>query len=360
MKRLAASILLGWGCLCMAYAQVEERVKWSLQSAQVSLIPFYRFVGAEEPSDSLEAIARWARWDEGEKLVCESSNEQLRAVALQWERTWVLVLWNQSPQKVKVAMEGELPAGVYTTERLTLANGGQKVALERRNGLLQNGTGKKVQRTEWLQAGTGLILRFVERTQGVDKTLIALRRSIWQSKAPAGALPRCTALMREANNHWHQVRANLRQGNARMAVRGIHRMLFLTSGIRAVASRYAFLANVASEAESLIDSLSELSSALLNVVVEVSQGDKAVAVRVVNAGSEVWKALRIALEASAEGDTVVLANVKPMERAEASFQSPSEQIMPVVVVSVLFHNGYARLKVSCSGMESSEQKEVEP
>lgn len=360
MKRLAASILLGWGCLCMAYAQKGEKVTWSLQSTQVSLVPFHQFVGATEPTDILYAIAHWAGWEDAENLVCESSSEQLRVVALQQERTWTLALWNHSPQKVQVTIEGELPAGVYTTERLTLAGGGEIIAVERRNGLLQSGTSRKVQRIEWLPAGTGLILRFVERTRKVDETLLALRRSIWQIRVPTGVLSRFTSLLRETDSHWHQVRANLRKGNVRMGARGVHRMLFLTSGLRAVASQYAILKGVTSEAEALIDSLSELSSALLNVVVEVSQSEQAVRVKVVNAGGEVWKALRLALEASPEADTVVLANLRPMERAEASFQSPKEQMMPVVVVSVLFHNGYARLKVSCGSMESGTPKEAEP
>ncbi|GIV18502.1 MAG: hypothetical protein KatS3mg023_0253 [Armatimonadota bacterium] len=360
MKRLAASILLGWGCLCMAYAQKEEKVTWSLQSTQVSLVPFHQFVGATEPADVLNAIARWAGWDEGENLVCESSHDQLCAVALQWKRTWTLALWNHLPQKVQVTIEGELPAGVYTTERLTLASGGEIVAVERRNGLLQSGRSKRVQRIEWLPANTGLVLRFVERTQRIDQTLFALRKSIWQSRAPAGVLSRCTSLLREADSHWHQVRASLRKGNVRMGARGVHRMLFLTSGIRAVASQYAVLKEVTGEAEALIDSLSELSSALLNVVVEVSQSEQAVRVKVVNAGHEVWKALRLALEPSSEADTVVLANIRPMERAEVSFQPSKEQTMPVVVVSVLFHNGYTRLKVSCGSMDSDAQKEAEP
>lgn len=359
MRRLAASIFLCVLCLRVTYAQAEVKVTWSLQSAETPLVSFHQFVGAIEPDASLKAIASWAGWKDSERLMCDSSSERLRAVALQRGRTWTLALWNGSEQKMKVMVEGELPAGVYTTERLTLANGGAIIALERRNGLLQSSTGRKVQRTEWLLAGTGVILRFAERTQGVDETLIALRRSIWQSKVPTGVLSRLTSLMREADSHWHQVRANLRKGDVRMGARGVHRMLFLASGIRAVASRYAVLSDVADRAESLIDALSELSSALLNVTVEVSRNGQSLGVKVVNAGNEVWKALRLALEASAEEDAVVLANIRPMERAETSFKLPNEQPMPAVMVSVLFHNGYARLKVSCGETTSSEEKEVE-
>ncbi len=359
MKLLAASILLSVGCLHIAWAQAEERVRWYLQSAQVPPVPLRQLVGVTEPAGTLGDVARWAGWDDGENLVCESSSEQLRAVALRQERTWTLALWNSSPRKLKVTIEGELPAGVYTAERLTLTSGGEIIALERRSGLLQYAAGRKVQRTEWLHAGTGLVLRFAERTQQIDKTLIGLRRSIWQSKAPPGALSRLASLMREADSHWRQVRANLRRGNTRMTTRGVHRMLFLISGIRAVASQYAALKDVTDEADLLVDALSELSSALLNVVVGVSWDDKAVKVTVINAGSELWKALRFALEDSAEADTVVLANVRPMERAEASFHLPDGQTVPVVMVSVLFNNGYARLKVSCSGVGSGEKEEVE-
>ena len=360
MKLLAASILLSAGCLHIAWAQVEEKVKWYPQSAQAPLVPFHQLVGLTEPAGNLAAIARWAGWDDAENLVCESSSEQLRAVALRQGRKWTLALWNSSPQKLSVAIEGELPAGVYTVERLTLTGGGEIIAFERRNGLLQYGAGRKVERTEWLQADTGLVLRFAERRQQIDKTLFGLRRSIWQSKAPAGVLSRLASLMRESDNHWRQVLANLRSGNVRMMARGVHRMLFLISGIRAVASQYAALKDVTDEADAAIDALSELSSALLNVVVGVSWDDKAVKVTVINAGSELWKALRFALATSAPGDAVVLANVKPMERAEASFQPPDGQTMPVVVVSVLFNNGYARLKVSCNRVGGSEEEEVEP
>ncbi|MCL6475765.1 MAG: hypothetical protein K6U75_12020 [Firmicutes bacterium] len=354
MKFLAASILLSVGCLHVAWAQVEEKVKWYPQSAQTPLVPFHQFVGATEPAGDLAAVVRWAGWDDGETLLCDSSDEQLRAAALRQERTWTLALWNSSPQKLRVTIEGELPAGVYTVERLTLTRGGEIVAFERRNGLLQYGAGRKVQRTEWLQADTGLVLRFAERRQQIDKTLVGLRRSIWQSKAPAGVLSRLASLMREVDNHWRQSMARLRGGNVRMTARGVHRMLFLVSGIRAVASQQAALKEVADEADAAIDALSELSSALLNVAVGVSWDDKAVKVTVINAGSELWKALRFALEDSAEGDTVVLANVRPMERAEASFQPPDGQTMPVVVVSVLFNNGYSRLRVSCRDVGSDE------
>jgi len=360
VKFLAASVLLSVGCLHIAWAQVEEKVKWYLQSAQAPLDPFHQFLGATEPVGDLASVARWAGWDDAENLVCESSSEQLRAVALRQGRTWTLALWNRSPQKLSVAIEGELPAGVYTIERLTLNGGGKIVAVERRNGLRQHASDRKVQRTEWLQADTGLVLRFAERSQQMDKTLVGLRRSIWQSKAPAGVLSRLASLMREVDNHWRQSMARLRAGNVRMTARGLHRMLFLVSGIRAVASQYAALKDVTDEADAAIDALSELSSALLNVVVGVSWDDKAVKVTVINAGSELWKALRFALEGTAEGDTVVLANVRPLERAEASFQPPDGQTMPVVVVSVLFNNGYSRLKVTCSGVGSGEKEEVEP
>lgn len=359
MRSLTSSIVFCLFCVQATSVQPEERVTWSLRSTEKPSVSFQQFTGFKEAADTLEAIANWAAWDNSENLVCESSAEHLRAVALRRARTCILALWNGSDGKVKVLVEGELPAGVYTTERLALANGGEVVAVQRRNGLLQISTRTKPQRTEWLPAGEGVILRFTERTHAVDETLIALRRSIWQSKMSPTVLSRLASLMREADTHWHQVRASLRRGDVRMGARGVHRMLFLGSGIQAVASRYTMLSDVAHRAESLIDALSELSSALLNVAVEVSRNGGSLGVKVVNAGAEVWRALRLALEASSEEDGAVLANIKPMERAEASFRIQDERSLPVVVVSVLFNSGVARLRVAWGSVTDGKTKEVE-
>ncbi|MCS6829139.1 MAG: hypothetical protein RMM08_10100 [Armatimonadota bacterium] len=357
MKHLAASVILCLLCARGTFAQAEERVFWSLQKAEDSSVALYRFLGKSEPSAATDTLARWVLWEEGERLRCESSNGSLRAAALHLPRTWTLLLWNEAEQKVKVVIEGELPAGVYTVERLTLTGNGEIMAAERRNGLRQGGAGK-TQRVEWLDARSGLVLRFVERLQAVNGTLNALRRSVWQSEVSRGVLSRLAALMREVDSHWYQAQANLRKGNVSMAARGVHRMLFLVSGMRVASSKYAGAEGVTGQTDALIDALSELSSALLNIVISVRCEGQSLHVQVVNAGAQVWKALRLTPESSADNDAVVLANLKPMERAEASFRL-SEGFAPVIVASVLFNGGYARLRVPC-GSAGADKKEAEP
>lgn len=356
MKRLAISVALCLLCLRGMFAQVEQKVTWSLQNTEIPPVPFHQFVGTPEPSAATDAVARWVGWDGGERLSCESSSDLVRAAVLHLPRTWTLVLWNASQQKTKVAIEGELPAGVYTTERMTLAGNGEVAAVERRNGLRQSGTGK-MQRVEWLDARSGLVLRFVERLQTVDEAMDALRRSVWRSEVSRGVLSRLAALMREADSHWYQARANLRKGNVPMSARGVHRMLFLASGMRVVSSKYAGAEAVTEQAEALIDALSELSSALLNIVIGVRREEHSLQVQVVNAGTQLWKALRLTPESASDSDAVVLANVKPMERAEASFRLSGEQQVSAVVASVLFNGGYARLRVSCGSVEAGKEEE---
>lgn len=356
MKHLAISTLF---CLWWAYgtlAQNEERVTWSPQSADAPSVPFHQFVGAGEPTPATHSIAQWAGWDAGERLVCTSTSDSLRVVVVHLPRTWTLALWNDAEQKTKVVIEGELPAGVYTVERLLLADGGEVVAVERRNGLHQRVAGK-VSRTEWLAGRSGLVLRFVERTQTVEETLSQLRRSIWQSGVSPNVLSRLAALLREMDSHWYQVRASLRKNDVRLAARGVHRMLFLASGVRVASSKYAGSAQVAERAESLVDSLSELSSAILNVVVSVRcEGDR-LSAQVTNAGTQIWDVLRLVPHAGAD-EAMVLTDVKPMERAEASLKLTEQQSVPAVVLSVLLNGGYARLRVPYYPAE--ENKEERP
>ncbi|GIV15619.1 MAG: hypothetical protein KatS3mg022_1054 [Armatimonadota bacterium] len=356
MKHLAIRVALCLLCLRGMCAQVEQKVTWSLQSTKIPSTPFHQFIGESEPSAVTDTVARLVGWGDGECLCCESSSSSLRAAVLHLSRTWTLVLWNASEQKTKVVIEGELPAGVYTTERLTLASNGDIVDVERRNGLRQSSAGK-MQRVEWLNARSGLVLRFVERVQVVDETMDALRRSVWQSKVSRGVLSRLAALMREADSHWYQARANLRKGNVPMSARGVHRMLFLASGMRVASSKYAGAEAAAEQAEALINALSELSSALLNIVISIRREEQSLQVQVVNAGTQVWKALRLSPESVSDSDAVVLANVKPMERAEASFRLSGMQGVPAVVSSVLFNGGYARLRVSLGSFEVGKEKE---
>ncbi len=356
MKHLAISAVLGLLCMSVVLAQAEEKITWSLQGVESPPVPFHQFLGTPEPSAATDAVARWVGWDDGGRLHCESSSHALRVAAVHLPRIWSLVLWNSSEQKVKVVIDGELPAGVYTTERLTLDGDGGITAIERRSGLRQDSAGR-VQRVEWLNARSGLVLRFVERLQTVDEAMNALRRAVWQSEVPRGVLSRLAALMREADSHWYQARANLRRDNVSMSARGIHRMLFLASGMRVVSSKYAGAEEVTGHAELLIDALSELSSALLNIVIGVRREEQSLQVQVVNAGAQVWKALRLMPETAADSDAVVLANMKPMERAEASFRLSGEQQVPAVVASVLFNGGYARLRVSCGSVEAGKQEE---
>lgn len=357
MKRLAISMALCLLCLRGMPAQVEQKVVWSLQNTETPSVPFHQFMGRSEPSAVTDAAARRVGWGDGEWLSCESSSSLLRAAVLHLSRTWTLVLWNASEQKTRVAIEGELPAGVYTTERLTLASDGGVIAAERRNGLRQNSAGK-MQRVEWLDAHSGLVLRFVERLQAINEAMDALRRSVWQSEVSQGVLSRLAVLMREADSHWYQARANLRKGNVPMSARGVHRMLFLASGMQVVSSKYAGAEAVTEQAEALIDSLSELSSALLNVVIGVRCEEQSLRVQVVNAGTQVWRALRLTPESASDSDAVVLANVKPMERAEASFRLSGAQQVPAVVASVLFNGGYARLRVSCGNVGADKEEEL--
>jgi hypothetical protein len=346
MAPLAVSLVVVGLMLSGAPAHPQEQVTWYTHRAESEPVPLHQFVDASDPTPTLETIARWAGWDTGEPLHCDSSSDSLRVVALRLPRGWTLVLWNSSPQKIRVAIEGEMAAGVYTTERLTIASGGHVLAIERRNGV-RLPRPSKVQRIEWLPPNCGLILHFVERVQQVDETLLALRRSVWQSRISAGTLSRLAALMRETNSHWYQVRANLRKGNVPMAARGVHRMLFLASGLQAAASRHATLQAVSEHAEQLIDALSELSAALLNVVVRLQVAEQTLKAEVANAGSQVWRAVRFTTGSAAEQEAIVLANMKPMERAEATFKWSNAETLPSMAVSVLFNNGYARLRVSC-------------
>ncbi|MEJ5251759.1 MAG: hypothetical protein HPY54_07740 [Chthonomonadetes bacterium] len=355
MRHLAISALVMLCCVGGALAQEEVKVVWSSQVMDVPPDPFYQLVGSSEPSTVVQAVARWAGWDKGERLDCTSTGESLRAVALRENRTWTLVLWNSSDQKSRVAIEGYLPAGVYTVERLLMADGGGITLFERRNGLRQSAAGK-VSRTEWLNPRSGMVLRFVERVQTAEEGLGALRRAIWQSHVSPGVLSRLAGLMREMDNHWYQVRASLRKNDVRMAARGVHRMLFLASGVRVASSKYPGTEQVAILAESLIDALSELDSAILNIVVTVRCEGERLEAQVANAGTQVWKALRIASNVGTD-EPVVLANMKPMERAEASFKLKGELPLATVNVSVLFNGGYARLRVGCILPE--EEKEVE-
>jgi hypothetical protein len=268
-----------------------------------------------------------------------------------------VALWNHSDRKVKVLVGGDLPTGVYTTEKLTLESGGAIAAVERRSGVQLPSSGN-VRRTEWLHANSGLILRFVERTEDVNTALGALRRSVWRSNVSRGVLSRLASLMREIDSHWYQVRANLRKGNLQMSARGVHRMLFLVSGMRATASKYSGAEEVVGHAEQLVDALSELSCALLNITVSVRREGEGIGVQVVNGGANTWTALRLAM-GSADTNTVVLANVRPMERAETAFRLPDGETSPEVVVSVLFNNGYARVRVRAAGLLVKEQRREE-
>lgn len=354
MKHLAINTLFCVWWVCGTFAQGEERVTWSLQSADVPLVPFYRFVGAGEPTPTTRSVAQWTGWDVGERLVCTSTNDSVRVAGVHLPRTWALALWNDGEQKAKVVLEGELPAGVYTVERLLLANGGEITAVERRNGLHQRVAGR-VSRTEWLAGRSGLVLRFVERTQAVEETLSQIRRSIWQSKVSPGVLSRLAALLREMDSHWYQVRASLRKNDVRLAARGVHRMLFLASGVRVASSKYTGSVQVAERAESLIDTLSELSSAILNVVVSVRcEGDR-LSAQVTNAGTQIWNVLRLVPDAGAD-EAVVLTNVKPMERAEASLKLTEQQSVLAVTLSVLFNGGYARLRVLYYPAEANKEE----
>lgn len=354
MKHLAISTLF---CLWWAYgtlAQSEEKVTWSPRSADTPFVSFHQFVGAGEPTPATHSIAQWTGWDTWERLVCTSTSSSLRVVAVHLSRTWALVLWNDAEQKTKVVVEGELPAGVYTVERLLLADGGEVTAVERRNGLHQRVAGR-VSRTEWLVGRSGLALRFVERTQAVEETLSRLRRSIWQSRVSPGVLSRLAALLREMDGHWYQVRASLRRSDVRLAARGVHRMLFLASGERVTSSKYAGSAQAAEHAESLIDALSELSSAILNIAVSVRcEGDR-LSVQVTNAGTQIWRVLRLVPDTGAD-EAMVLADVRPMERAEVFLRLKEQQSTPAVTLSVLFNGGCARLKVSYYPAEENEEE----
>lgn len=355
VKCLVLSSLLCLWCLLGAFAQIQHEVQWLPEGAQEPLSPLHEFVGATEPTATTRAIARWAGWEDGERLVCTSTDGTLRAVMLRTGRTWTLALWNDGEQKAKVTIQGSLPSGVYTTVRLVVSSNAEIGAIERRNGLRPDSKGR-VSRVEWIEARSGLFLRFVERTRAVDDALNASRRSIWQSRVSRGVRSRLATLLRETHNHWYQVRASLRKNDLRMAARGVHRMLFLASGTRAVASGYTGLEEVSRQAEDLIDALSELSSALLNIVVSTRYTEQKVEVQVINAGAQVWKAVRFAPSTASE-EAVVLANVKPMERAEASFMRTGEKPVSLLTVSVLFNGGTARLKMACILTEAEDDTE---
>ncbi|MCS6950512.1 MAG: hypothetical protein RMM06_04260 [Armatimonadota bacterium] len=356
MSRWAISVLTSLLLASLALAQDEVVVTWSLQPAVSSPPPFYQFIGDETSSEMSDLVARWLQWDEGESLRTESSHEMLRVAVWRWPRAWTLVLWNGAPQKAKVTIRGELPAGVYTVERLRLGPGAMPLALERRNGLQQRAAGG-IQRTEWLDGHSGLALRFVERGQVVGETLSALRQSIWRSEVSRGVLSRLAALLREAGSHWYQVRASLRRGDQRMSARGVHRMLFLVSGMRAASSKYPGAEQVTAQAEQLLDALSELSSAVLSPVICVQQQGRSLRVQVVNAGGQVWRALRLT---APQSDAVVLANMKPMERAETTFTLPTEEEEVTIVASILFNGGYSRLKMTSLPTKPAAQKEEQP
>ncbi len=353
MRRVALDLLLCLLCVQPMHGQSEERVSWSAQVADAPATPLHQFVGASEPSDTARALGAWVGWDDAEPLLCSSTSPSIRATAMRNGRTWMIALWNDSEAKTKVTLEGELPSGIYTVERLLLTESAGISTAERRNGLVQRTNGR-VQRTEWLEAHTGMLLRFSETTQTVDETRGALRRSIWQSRTSPGVLSRLAALTREMDSHWYQVRASIRRNDVQMAARGVHRMLFLVSGIRAVSSTYGGLADVSRYAERLIDVLSDMSSALLNVAVMVRRTEQGLDVRVVNAGTQTWKALRLVPDMVKDEEAVVLANVKPMERTEVVFRLAENEPAPAVVVSLLLNGGYARVKVP---VEPAEEKE---
>lgn len=359
MRRWTASVLIWLFCSAALLAQEEVVVTWTPHPDTSPPLSFVQFIGLETPAETANPVAQWAGWDAGERLRTESNRETLRAMMWRQPRSWTLVLWNGSTQKVAVTIQGELPAGVYTVERLLLGRGGTPIALERRNGLLQRASGQ-VRRAEWIGAESGMVLRWVERGQAVDETLSALRRSIWGSEVSRGVLSRLTALWRETGSHWYQVRANLRRGDLRISARGIHRMLFLASGMRAASSKYPGAEQVTAQAEQLIDALSELSSALLNLVIRVEQEGRQVKVQIVNAGAQVWKALRLSSPALAADADVVLAEVKPLERAEALFSLPEGSTGAVVVASILFNGGYSRLRVALIPSEPVQREEETP
>ncbi|MER3472437.1 MAG: hypothetical protein C4335_00065 [Armatimonadota bacterium] len=354
MRRLAVSALLCLWAIPGVIAQGEQKVTWCSQSTDAPVVPFHQFVGAPEPTATTQSVARWAGWEIGERLSCTSTRDSLHAVMWHLPRVWTLALWNDADEKTKVVLVGDLPAGVYTVERLLLAENSRIIAIERRNGLCLS-VGARINRIEWLGGHSGMILRFVERTQAAEGSLSALRRSVWQSKVPQGVLSRLSALLRETDSHWYQVRASLRRGDVRLAARGVHRMLFLASGMRVASSKYAGAEQVAAQAEKVIDALSELSSALMNIVASLRCDHERLAVEVVNAGTQVWTALRLVPEAGAE-EAVVLAHVKPMEHAEASFRWTGEPSASAVTLSLLFNGGYARLKVSCSPAEDEKEE----
>ncbi len=352
MRRGALYLLFAMLCAQVACAQGEERVIWSLQRAESAVMPLHQLVGLAEPSDATRTLTEWAGWEQAEALTCSSSSPSLRAGMVRESRRWTLALWNDGDQKTKVTLEGELPAGVYAVERVLLASDGTVSAVGRRNGLVQR-SGGTLKRTEWLEKQTGMLLRFIETTHAIDETTAALRRSIWQSRTSQGVLSRLAALMRETDSHWYQARARLRRNDVRMAARNVHRMLFLVSGVRAVSSTYG-LGEVARRAEQMIDALSNLSSALLNVVVTVKRSEQTLDVQVVNAGAQVWQALRLTPESKDE-EAVVLAKVRPMERAEVSFRISGAQPAPAVVLSLLFNGGTARVKVGIEPVGSKEE-----
>lgn len=351
LKLVILGVLSGIPLLSLA----SEKATWTLEPVGGEGISIEQFTGAEQITPRLQAVARWAGWN-GEHLQCESDSSRIRIATVRSEEGYTVALWNASDEKTEVALKGELPMGIYTVDRLVMSAKSQDVFIERRNGLPLVRRGS-TQRTEWLNPHSGIILRFVERVQPADRSARALRQVIWQSGARGTAISRIAALMREASNHWYSARARLRQGATVQAARDIHRMLFLISGVKAVAANYSGLQEVSQRADTLIDALSELSSAMLSVTATVNHEEQGLNVRVVNAGAVTWKALRIAPEAVEHHEAIVLANVKPMEQARVLLKMAEQQAVPAVVLSVLFNGGYARIKVPCSPVKWSEPKE---
>lgn len=349
MNKIVASLLFSWVYLPVAMAQERVTVTWSSTASDVSPPSLSQLVGVEPtPFENLE---RWLGWQEAQAVPCESNSPLLKASVAFSGGSVLVALWNGSEQKVAVTLQAPMRPGIYTTERVTFTTSSQILAIERRNGLilLQGG---QVQQTHWLAAQSGLIIRFVERLRPLEEALRALRRSVWQGNASQGARSRLASLMREADSHWYQARASLRRGSVMMSVRNIHRMLFLVSGLRVVSSKYAETAAASLYAEQVIDALSELSSALLNCVVRVSPVGKRLEVQVANGGTQVWRALRLTVEPAT--DAIVVANLRPMERTEATVDV-EEGSWPRVQLSILYNGGYARLRVTpISGEEGAQ------
>lgn len=340
MNKIVVSLLFGWVYFPVAMAQERVTVTWNSTASDVSPPSLSQLVGVE--STLFESLERWLGWQEAQAVPCESSDPSLKASVALWGGGVLVALWNSSEQKVAVTLQAPMQPGIYTTELVKFTASAQILTIERRNGLTLL-RGGQVQQTHWLAAQSGLIVRFVERLRPLEEVLRVLRRSVWQGNASRGARSRLASLMRETDSHWYQARASLRRGSVTMSLRNVHRMLFLVSGLRVVASKYAETATASLYAEQVIDALSELSSALLNCVVRVSPSGKHLDVQVANGGSQVWRVLRLSVEPAL--DAIVIANLRPMERAEATL-SIETGTWPRVQLSILYNGGYARLRVS--------------